>query len=87
MLYNDYQWSAYGSDDPKVTGHPDSILFNRHQGYEVLYLINKLMVFWQFNTIAHGQKLERLIRNYLPINIRSQQNVAEWLRVNWSRFA
>jgi hypothetical protein len=86
LLFNDYQWSTYGTDDPRVTGYPDSTLFNRHQGYEILYLINQLMDIWQFNTIADGQKLERLIRKYLPSDVRSQRNVAEWLRVNWNKF-
>jgi hypothetical protein len=40
IQYNDYQWTAYPNDNPKVTGKPDSTKFNRHEGYEVLYLIN-----------------------------------------------
>ena len=42
LEYDDYSWTAYGDDDPEVTGEPDSTLFNRNEGYEVLYLINKM---------------------------------------------
>lgn len=42
LVYNDYSWAAYGKDDPKIAGEPDSTLFNRKEGYEVLYFINKI---------------------------------------------
>jgi hypothetical protein len=29
-------------DNPKISGVPDSTLFNRNEGYEVLYLINRM---------------------------------------------
>ena len=38
-----YSWTAYGDDDPEVTGTPDSTMFSRREGYEVIYLINKLL--------------------------------------------
>ncbi|MDQ1299065.1 MAG: hypothetical protein QG558_1604 [Campylobacterota bacterium] len=36
LIYKDYSWTAISGDNPKVTGEPDSTLFNRHEGYEVL---------------------------------------------------
>jgi hypothetical protein len=83
LLYKDYDWKTYDDDDPKVTGFPDNTLFNRHQGFEILYLINKLMEEWKFKNIASGQHMEKLIREYLPSDIRSQLHVKEWLKKNW----
>lgn len=34
------------NDNPKVIGNPDSTRFNRHEGFEVLYLINTLANGW-----------------------------------------
>jgi hypothetical protein len=81
MHYTDYKWSAYPSDDPRITGKPDSTLFNRNEGYEVLYLINKMVT-----TKAEGEKMEKMIRKYLPSDVRSQENVQEWIKANWNKY-
>lgn len=79
MVYKDYKETAYaGADNPKVTGVPDSTLFNRHELYEVLYLINHFGV----SNKAEGQKLEKLIREKLPSSTRSQAEVHKWLKAN-----
>lgn len=78
LFYRDYKWTAHPDDNPKVTGPPDSTLFNRHEGYEVLYLINHLPVSSQ----AEGQKAEKLIREKLPSTIRSQVDVKTWLKAS-----
>lgn len=74
MIFTDYKWTAYPKDDPRVTGEPDKTLFNRHEGYEVLYLINKLATMWSIRTTQECRSIEQLIRNQLPSNIRSQEN-------------
>lgn len=77
MVYGGYSWEAIGNDDPRICGEPDSTLFNRHEGYEVLYLINKIST-----TISECKKIERLIHNELPTDIRSQFNVKNWIKNN-----
>lgn len=86
MLYNHYSWTTLPGDNPKITGEPDSNLFNRNEGYEVLYLINKFLVKHGLANIASGQKLERIIRSGLPGDIRSQNNVMTWLYSNWNSY-
>lgn len=78
-----YSWSAISGDNPKVVGEPDSTLFNRNEGYEVLYLINKLSKIWGFKEKASALKLEKMINEELPSDIRSQENVKSWLSKNW----
>ena len=77
MIYDDYSWTAYENDDPKISGEPDSTLFNRHEGYEVLYMINKMA-----SSISNGKKIEKLIHNKLPSNIRKQSSVRDWIKDN-----
>jgi len=83
MVYHDYRWTAYPADDPHVRGIPDSTLFNRHEGYEVLYLINKFLEVVGQPYTSSGQRAETLIRVSLPGHLHSQKNVMDWLESNW----
>lgn len=84
MQYKDYQWTAYPNDNPRVAGKPDSTRFNRHEGYEVLYLINALADEWNFKNVADCLKIEKMIRRKLPSNTIMQVDVKEWIRQNWN---
>lgn len=83
MQYEDYQWTAYPNDNPKVTGKPDSTRFNRHEGYEVLYLINTIVESWDFKQVKSCKQMEKMIREELPSNIIMQEDVKEWIRKEW----
>lgn len=85
MIYNDYSWTTVKGDDPKISGEPDSTLFSRKEGYEVLYMVNKCITKWDFKLVGSGQKIERLIRTLLPADVRSQNNVYNWLHTNYSK--
>jgi hypothetical protein len=86
MLYNHYSWTALPGDNPKISGVPDSTLFNRNEGYEVLYLINRFMNDNSLKNVESGQKIERMIRTGLPGDVRGQKNVVEWLTKNWKQY-
>lgn len=81
-----YSWEAIKGDNPKISGHPDSTLFNRHEGYEVLYLINKFSEKHDLQNKSSGHKIENMIRLHLPAEIRKQENVMEWIFNNWERY-
>jgi hypothetical protein len=81
-----YSWTAINGDNPKISGEPDNTLFNRHEGYEVLYLINKFAEIYNFKQKASGLKLEEMIKNHLPSEVRSQINVKQWLKNNWNNY-
>ena len=85
-LQYEYSWTAIEGDNPKVAGKPDSTMFNRNEGYEVLYLINKLAETWNWKKKASCLKLETIIKKHLPSNIRSQENVKKWLADNWKKY-
>jgi len=88
LVYQDYSWTAAKGDDPRVSGEPDSTLFSRKEGYEVLYMINKCLTKWGFTTnpIGGGQKIERLIRTHLPSDLRGQKHVYDWLSTNYNKY-
>jgi hypothetical protein len=83
MLYSDYFWSSYSPDDPRVSGKLHDLVFSRMEGEEVIYLISNLIRDWGLEEKTSGQKLERMIRLYLPYNVTSQINVKTWIHQNW----
>jgi hypothetical protein len=79
MQYTDYQWTAY----PKIIGNPDSASFNKFEGFEVLDFINALAELWGFKSRVNCMKMEKMIREKLPSNIITQDDVKEWIKFNW----
>ncbi|MEZ8121404.1 hypothetical protein ACED30_18020 [Vibrio splendidus] len=84
-LKNSYSWTAIGGDNPKITGTPDSTLFNRGEGYEVLYLINKVADKHSFKQKASGLKIESMLKD-LPSSTRKQTDVITWIEQNWDNY-
>lgn len=80
-----YSWSADGGDNPKLKGEPDSSLLDRSEGYEVLYMIRKLMDVWRLTSVSDGQKIERMI-HAAPKEIHSQEKIKTWIHSNWSSY-
>ncbi len=82
LCYEDYKWSVYPQNDPRVSGKPDQTPFDRQEGNEVIYLINKLMILWEYRFASSGNKMEKLIREQLPVEIITQEAVQKWLKEN-----
>ena len=85
-LKHQYSWTAISGDNPKITGKPDSTIFNIHEGYEMLYMINHMADENNWKNKESGQKTERMLRENLPSDIRSQENVKNWLATNWNKY-
>jgi len=81
-----YRWTALPDDDPKLTGEPYSTPFNRKEGFEVLALINRFMAKYKFRQKTSGLKVERLIKEHLPIALKTQRHVEDWLVANWEEY-
>jgi|GEM_PF-370673 len=79
LHYSDYSWAAYANDDPRVSGEPDRTLFNRKEGYEVTYLVNKIAEIYGFTKKATGRKIEKILHDALPSYIRSQDKIIKWI--------
>ena len=83
LVYDDYLWDHYDAEDSRVSGDIDNTKFNRSQGCEVLYIINRLMLEWGLEGKSAAQKIERMIRNRLPYNVTAQIDVKIWVKQNW----
>jgi len=80
LHYADYKWTAYIQHDPRVNGKPDDTLFDKEEGNEVVYLINKLMIMWDYRFSNTGNKMEKLIHDQLPADIVKQDQVQDWIK-------
>ena len=85
LYYKDYSWTVVQGDNPKISGVPDKTLLNRKEGYEVLYFINKFCEIYKLKIKSSAIKVEKMIRNEVPINIHSQIKIKEWLAANWKK--
>lgn len=83
LLLKDYVWNDYEEGDERVSGSLDNTLFDRTEGNEMLFMINALMELWGLDKAKNGQKIERMIKTYLPYDITSQIAVKDWVKQNW----
>lgn len=80
LCYNDYNWTAYSQSDPHISGKLDTTRFNKSEGNEVVFLVNKLMAMWDYRFISSGNKMEKLIHDELPGEADTQEAVQQWLK-------
>ena len=78
-----YNWKEYDSNDPKVSGDIDNTSFNRAQGNEVLFLINKIAEKHNITNRSIGLRIEIMINEDLPGEIQTQEEVRLWIKSNW----
>jgi len=73
-----YSWHAAEPDDPHKIKQ-DAVMFNRKEGYEVIPMIQKVADALGFETVDDVKRIEAAIANELPGNVRSRENVYNWL--------
>jgi len=85
-LVYEYNWSPYNKDDPRISGIPDTTEFNRKEGWEVLYIIKYLTDHVGWGVESFGYKMEKLIHEKLPLEIKNQEDTIKWIEDNWKNF-
>ncbi len=83
LKYDGYKWTPCKEKDPKVKTNPDQTVLNRQEGYEILYLINKIAELNNFKDIEEGLKIERMIHQQLPEDVLSHEETRKWIEENW----
>jgi hypothetical protein len=69
-------------NDPRTNGRPDETPFTKGEGNEMVYLINKLMMLWDYRFSNTGNKMEKLIHDKMPVEVVTQEEVQQWLKTN-----
>lgn len=87
LYYKDYSWKTTEGDNPRLRGEPDRSLLNRNEGFEILYFVNKFLEKHSssLKRMESAHKVEKMIRNELPSDVRHQINVQAWIEANWNR--
>ena len=85
-LVYEYKWSHYEKDDPRISGMPDATEFNRKEGWETLYIINFLADHVAWGVESFGNKMEKLVHDRLPEDIKTQEDTIRWIKDNWKNF-
>jgi len=87
LQYNSYTWNNHVCNTPKTSGKLDDTRFNKQEGFEVVYLINKLAEQWDLSKIESGHKIEYIINEKLPASLKTQAEVATYIQMNWKTIA
>lgn len=74
-----YNWNEESANDPILSGSPDDSIFDRTNGYHLLYLLNYMYIKWTFwdNRKAFSW-MENLVLK-LPVKTYTQKQIEEIL--------
>ena len=78
LEYPEYKWEDENQDLFK--GQPSRRSFDRFNGHQVLFIINYYGSLSDKFTHADGRNIEQMIQNELPIGIKSEISVLNWIR-------
>ena len=79
-LHNAYYNWTIGLNHSYQNNEPDRRIFDRFNGYQVLFIINHFGKSVGKLTVNDGRKIEELISTQLPLEIKSEVSVFNWLR-------
>lgn len=83
LLYTDYNWKAKSQGDDPTKRKEDAERFSRHEGYEMLYLLNSGFTNSKDLSIETKQSIEWSIRTLLPSGTQSRKDVVSWVVKNY----
>lgn len=81
-LIRRYQWASRVNRSSERPFFGDHLIFDRHDGYQVLHLINKLSA--KLPGVASARKIEEMLI-FLPEKGLTHIQVKEWVIVNWDK--
>jgi hypothetical protein len=79
LVNGHYDWSL-AIANKSILNTPDRRFFDRRNGNQILFIINFFGYAVGNLTIAEGQRIEDLILNHLPSQLKSEISVFNWLR-------
>lgn len=80
-LLGKYEWEK-SYESSLFQGSPTRRLFDRWNGFQVLFIINCIADLSENFSINDAREVERLILEGLPLHVQSELTVFSWLQVN-----
>jgi hypothetical protein len=71
-----YDWT----DEVTFTGNPTRRLYNRHNGNQLLFIINHYAASTDVFTLSNAVEIENMLMNQLPVESKSEISVLKWLK-------
>jgi hypothetical protein len=81
---NRYSWNSEKCMNLSRAPLAGNIVFNRHEGNEVLGLINRITQLNNLSSIKSVEKIETMLIN-LPFEEQTHRQVSEWIMNNWNK--
>lgn len=78
LINNDYHWPS--TSPTKNQENPGRCYFDRFDGNQILFMINLFSNIIAKFSLNDGQKIETLIIHELPLDVKSEVSVFNWLR-------
>ena len=78
LQYTYYDWDS--SREHLYTGQPSRRVFNKYDGYQVLFIINFYGSLSNRFTLSEGRLIEHRILSDLPGELKSELSVFNWVR-------
>lgn len=77
LKYKDYNWV----DEP--TDYETLEVIDRYNGFEILLFINFIMNEWGFKKLETFHRIEKMIREDVPLHLNSKEIIFKWIVNNW----
>ena len=77
LKYTDYNWESECPDLESLE------IIDRYNGNEILLFINYIMKQWGFKKLGTAHRLEKMIREDVPIHLNSKEIIFKWIVNNW----
>jgi hypothetical protein len=78
-LNGQYEWPQ-NENQSLFKGSPTRRSFDRYNGNQVLYMINLYSAIADKSTLNECRKMESMLQHHLPIEMKSEISVFNWLR-------
>ena len=79
LVADRYEWTD-SARESTFAGTPSRRLFDRFNGQQVLFMINFFCESMGIRTPSDGRRIEDLIFTKLPLDVKSELSVLNWLR-------
>lgn len=77
LKYTDYNW------DEECPDYEALEVIDRYNGHQILLFINFIMNEWGFKKEETFQRIEKMIREDVPIHLNSKEIIFKWIVDNW----
>jgi hypothetical protein len=81
-----YKWASSIEDHRDDECNSEMATLIVDDGYEILSFINYFMAEYSLEKLQTFHKIERMIKDIIPADLRSKEDIRIWLLKNWKKY-